>query len=168
MELLQLGRIDKGSVSMDGKYTSLSACLFGCKDKKKSLPSSERSEGRSGGSREETDKCYISRDTLVKFHAKRGKRESIEYYRVIGIFSKHYIKWFLDWDFDKVLYKHDSKKYKILARMVKLDGNHGYKEVDLVAGGQWNWNTKSVFALRVMADIVSVEGDLSGRSCTQW
>ena len=85
---------------------------------------------------------------------------------MLGIFSKNYNTWFLDWDFDEVLYKHDSKKYKILARMVKLDRNHSYEEVHLVAVGQWN--TKSVFTLRFMADIVSVEDDLSGGSCAQW
>jgi len=76
MKLLQLDRIDKCAVSMDGKHKSLSARWFGCKDKKKSLPSSERSEGRSGDSRGGTDKCYISRYTLVKVCVKRGTRES--------------------------------------------------------------------------------------------
>ena len=75
MELLQLGIIDKGAVSMDGKYKSLSAHSFECKDKNKSLPSSERIKGRSGSRREGTDECHISRDTLVKFCVKRGKRK---------------------------------------------------------------------------------------------
>ena len=100
----------------------------------------------------------IKRDTLVKFRATRWKNESVEYYRVLAIFSKHYNKWFINWDSDQVEYIHNSKKYKILARMVKMDGMNSCSEVNLEADGQWN--TKCVFTLRSMSDIVSVEGVL--------
>eukprot|EP00956_Cyclotella_meneghiniana_P011701 scaffold16470_cov61-Cyclotella_meneghiniana.AAC.12 len=150
MELLQLGKMEKGSITSDGRYRSLNARWFGCKVKRSSDPNS--SEGVAA------EKTMIKRDTLVKFRASRGKNESVEYYRVLAIFSKHYNKWFIHWDSDQVEYIHNSKKYKILARMVKMDGMSSCSEVNLEADGQWN--TKSIFTLRSMCDIVSVEGDL--------
>ena len=150
MELLQLGKMEKGSITSDGRYRSLNARWFGCKVKRSSDPNS--SEGVAA------EKTMIKRDTLVKFRATRGKNESVEYYRVLAIFSKHYNKWFIHWDSDQVEYIHNSKKYKILARMVKMDGMSSCSEVNLEADGQWN--TKSVFTLRSMSDIVSVEGVL--------
>lgn len=150
MELLHLGKMEKGSISSDGRYKSLNARWFGCKVKRSSAPNS--SEGVAA------EKTMIKRDTLVKFRATRGRDESVEYYRVLAIFSKHYNKWFIHWDSDQVEYVHNSKKYKILARMVKMDGMNSCSEVNLEADGQWN--TRSVFTLQSMSDIVSVEGDL--------
>jgi hypothetical protein len=158
MELLQLGKIEKGAMSMEGKYKSLNARWFGCKHSKKSTPGDGK-EAAAG-------RCLISRDTLVKFRVKRGKKESVECFRVLGIFSKHYNKWFIHWDSDQVEYQPNSKKFKILARMVKLDGMNCYKEVDLVTGGQWD--TKSVFTLRSMADIVGVDGVLDSSASLAW
>ena len=43
MELLQLGKMEKGSITSDGRYRSLNARWFGCKVKKSSDPNS--SEG---------------------------------------------------------------------------------------------------------------------------
>ncbi len=59
MESLQLGKMEKGSISSEGRYKSLNVQWFGCKKK---TPSAQES---SGG--ETADKCMISRDTLVKF-----------------------------------------------------------------------------------------------------
>ena len=58
----------------------------------------------------------------MSYRVKRGKTESLEYYHVLAIFSKHYNKWFLHWD-DEVLFEKGSTKFKILARMVVKDGN---------------------------------------------
>eukprot|EP00956_Cyclotella_meneghiniana_P031379 scaffold82280_cov71-Cyclotella_meneghiniana.AAC.1 len=135
MELLQLGKMEKGSITSDGRSHQIQTVV-----------------------RAWAEKTMIKRDTLVKFRATRGKNESVECYRVLAIFSKHYNKWFIHWDSDQVEYIHNSKKYKILARMVKMDGMNSCSEVNLEADGQWN--TKSVFTLRSMSDIVSVEGVL--------
>jgi hypothetical protein len=35
-----------------------------------------------------------------------------------GIFSKHYNKWYLHWDEEKVPFVFGSKKFKVMARMV--------------------------------------------------
>ena len=52
----------------------------------------------------------------------RGKNVSIQLYRVLAVFSKHYNKWFTHWDSDTILFEKGSKKIKILARMVVRDG----------------------------------------------
>ena len=103
---------------------------------------------------------------MVKFRVKRGKKESVQFFRVLGIFSKHHNKWFIHWDSDQVEYRPNSNKFKIIARMVKLDGINCYKEVDLVTGGQWD--TKSAFTLRSMADIVGVDGVLDSSASLAW
>ena len=41
---------------------------------------------------------------------------------MLGIFSKHKNKWFIHWDYDELENKPNSMQFKILARMVKLDG----------------------------------------------
>ncbi len=82
----------------------------------------------------------------------------MEYYRVLAFFSKHYNKWFLHWDEDKVLFDKSSKKFKVLATMVKKEGS-SWVDVDLVKGG--NWSPKSVFSIKSMCDIISVEGEMT-------
>lgn len=133
MELMQLGKLEKGALSMDGKFKSLAALWFGTKKKEATMVAKGN------------DDAYIRRDSLITFKCIRGKSESIEYYRVLGIFSKHYNKWFLHWDSDSVLYKKDSKKYKIMAWMVQRDVLK-MKEVVLEKDG--NWGPKFVYTDR--------------------
>lgn len=147
MELASLGRLEKGSMSMDGRFKSLPGRWFNAKNP--SLKSSDYIDG--------DGVQFIQRDSLITVKAKRGKTESIEYYRVLGIFSKHYNKWYLHWDEDKVAFVRNSKQYKILARMVEKSGRK-FKEVELVAGGQWS--PRCVYVLRYMSEIVSVESVL--------
>ena len=51
---------------------------------------------------DDLEKCSISCDSLVAFHVKRGAQMSVLFYCILGIFSKHYNKWFILWDEDKV------------------------------------------------------------------
>ena len=127
MQFMQLGKCEKGSISMEGKFKSLQMRSFAIKTAKRSNDSTVR--GGNSNCRQ-----IIKRDTLVTYRVKRGKTESLEYYRVLAIFSKHYNKWFLHWD-DEVLFEKGSTKFKILARMVVKDGNR-IKEVDLEKDGQ--------------------------------
>jgi hypothetical protein len=157
MELLQLGKIEKGSLSMESKYKSLSARWFGCK---KSTVDGERGEN------DAERRTYIGRDTLVRFRVKRGSTETIEYFRVLGLFSKHYGKWHLHWDDGEVEFNGESKKYKLICRMVGKDGNNSFKEINLVKNG--DWNTKCVFTIRYMSEVVGVEGVLDAGSSSQW
>ena len=62
-------------------------------------------------------------------------------YRVLGIFSKHYNKWFVEFEqkqfvfnLQSMTWKTDPKKYKLLARMIKLTEQSRYEEVELRTG----------------------------------
>ncbi len=83
---------------------------------------------------------------------------SIASYRVLAIFSKHYNKWYVHWDSDRVLFETGSKKYKVLARMVVKDGSK-YSKVELEEGS--NWGARAVYCMKHMSEIVSVEKTLS-------
>jgi hypothetical protein len=72
---------------MAGKYMSLSSHWFGSM---KSTYMSEKISSVDGD-----DKCFVSCDSLVSFHVKRGTQKCIEFYCILGIFSKHYCKWFI-------------------------------------------------------------------------
>jgi hypothetical protein len=89
---------------------------------------------------------------------KRGNTTTVEYYRVLALFSKHYNKWFLHWDDDKVLFDKGWKSFKVLARMVKKEGS-SWADVELVKDG--DWGPKFVFSIKSMCEIVSVEGELT-------
>jgi hypothetical protein len=143
MEFADLGKIENGSVSGEGKYKSLHGRWFNAK--KQAEAKANENSGDTGGQ-------LIQRDRLIRLKAKCGKGKSIEYYRVLAIFSKHYNKWYLHWDEEKVGYIIGSKKFKVMARMVVRQNNR-FKEVDLVAGG--DWSPKNVYALRYFSDILS-------------
>jgi hypothetical protein len=74
--LMQLGKIQKGSIAMDLKFKSLPARWFGSKDKK--MVKDDLAEDCA---------VYIRRDSLITFSVKRGKTTTCERYRVLGIFS---------------------------------------------------------------------------------
>jgi hypothetical protein len=145
MEYAQLGKIEKGSVSSEGKFKSLHGRWFNAK-KSTTLKGADEKIPCTGQ--------FIQRNSLITLNAKRGKTVSVEYYRVLGIFSKHYNKWYLHWDEEKVPFVFGSKKFKVMARMVAKH-NSRFKEVDLVAGG--DWSPKNVFVLRYFSDILSLE-----------
>jgi len=129
---MQLRRIEKGSLLPDGKYKSLQGHWFGSKK----ISANDTAGANQDSHGVPDDKVYIGRDTLVKMKCKRGKTVSSEYYRVLGIYSKHYNKWFVHWDGDRVEFKSElkyAKQYKLMMRMVK-DGED-IKELELERSG---------------------------------
>ena len=73
-------------------------------------------------------------------------------YRVLGIFNKHYNKWFSGFEEKQVVFSPHSttsgtysKKYKLLLRMMKLREQSGYEEVELKKDSEWS--PKAVFVL---------------------
>ena len=153
-KLLQLGKIEKGSASMDGRFKSLISRWFGDKKKKKD----EEAEDK---------ECqyFIERDTLIKLSVKKGGQVMVRNYRVLGIFSKHYNKWFPEFEEKQVVFSPQSttwgtysKKFKLLARMMKLTEQSDYEEVELKTDGEWS--PKAVFRVVSLADVLSVETKL--------
>ena len=66
---------------------------------------------------------------------KKGEQTIVRNYRVLGIFSKHYNKWFVEFEQKQVVFdpqsktwKRYSKKYKLLARMMKMTEQSDYEE----------------------------------------
>ena len=111
MELIQLGKIEKVSVSLQGKYTSLNLRWFRSKH-------TNNIESRVKKVQKYND-VYIEPDGIIAINFKLGETDSIEYYRVLGIFIKYYNKWFININSAKILWNKDSKKYKFLARLKK-------------------------------------------------
>ena len=111
MELIQLGKIEKVSVSLQGKYTSLNLRWFRSKH-------TNNIESRVKKVQKYND-VYIEPDGIIAINFKLGETDSIEYYRVLGIFIKYYNKWFVNINSAKILWNKDSKKYKFLARLKK-------------------------------------------------
>ena len=144
MELMVIGKIEQGSVLPDGKYTSLQARWF--HGKKKSMDNSTVSEDAT---------TFIERNSVVSLKCKRGKIVTVEKYRVLCIFSKSYNKWYVEWDNEQVPFQSSSKKYKILARLLKQVNNSQYQEVELKEGG--NWGPQSVFCVKYMCDIERID-----------
>ncbi len=89
---------------MDLKYKSLSACYFGSKTNK---------GGKDDNADAVDDNKYIQCDSVIMLSVTRGKTTTLEHYRVLAIFSKHYNKWLVHWDQDSVVYQEGSKKFKV-------------------------------------------------------
>jgi hypothetical protein len=150
MKLLQLGQIEKGSLLPDARYKSLSGRWFDCKKM-----SGNREEGGSDGSLVGNT---VGRDTLVKLKCMRVKLQTMEHYRVLCLFSKYNNKWFVHWDDERVVFSPGLKKYKMLVRMVSKEPGNEVREVDLEKDG--DWGPKSIYSMRYVGDIVSIEGEL--------
>ena len=139
---------------MDGTFKSLLSRWFGDKEKKK------KEDDEDKGCHD-----FIERDTLIKLSVKKGGQTIVRNYRVLGIFSKHYNKWFFEFEQRQVVFnpqsmiwKKDSKKHKLLARMMKLTEQADYEEVELRKDDEWS--PKAVFCVVSLADVLSVETKL--------
>ena len=93
---------------------------------------------------------------------KKGGQAVVRNYRVLGISSKHYNKWFVEFEQKQVVFnpqsmtwKTDSKKYKLLTRMMKLTEQSDYEEVELRTDGEWSPN--AVFHVVSLTDVLSVK-----------
>jgi hypothetical protein len=82
VELLQLGKLEKGAATTASKFKSLKGRWFSQKG------DHEIVDGDKDGER------YIQRDSLIKVHCKCGEIISIENYRVLDFFTKYQNKWF--------------------------------------------------------------------------
>ena len=83
--------------------------------------------------------------------------ESIENYRVLGIFSKYYSKCFVYMESDKILQDKYYKKYNIIARMMQKDGVD-FKEVYLDKYG--HQDLRYMFCIKHRSEVFSVESNL--------
>ena len=84
VELLQLGKMEKGALTTASKYNSRNGRWFSQKPKKDSLVEDSGDAD-----------LYIERDSLIQVACKRGKSEVVENYRVLAFFTKYHNKWFV-------------------------------------------------------------------------
>ena len=101
----------------------------------------------------------IQWDSLIQMKCKRGNAESVENYRVLGLFSKYYNKWFVAPEDSSPWTNNPSavKNARVLARLVKKTGSN-YNEVELKTGG--DWGPKQVFCVKNYCDILHVDSRL--------
>ena len=90
-----------GLVSLQGNFTSLTSRWFRYKHKKKTESKFKKFQTNND--------VYIHCVILIKMKCNQGEIESIEYYRVLGIFRKQYNKWFINIDSDRIMRKKDGK-----------------------------------------------------------
>lgn len=148
IEMMHLGKSEKGSLLPDGKYNSLNGRWFGSKKQ----ASSTNQPGAV------VDASFIKHNSLVVLNVKKGQRITQEHYRVLGIFSKSHNKWLVHLDENEVPLVKNSKSYKIMVKMVRKDRNGRVVEVELEKDGQWG--PQHVHSMRFVGDIVRVESEL--------
>jgi hypothetical protein len=80
--------------------------------------------------------------------------ESIEYYRVLCLFTKFSNKWFVSLE-DRFLWNEETKKsqIRVLARLLMKNGSL-FEEVELVKDGQWA--PQQVYCTVRVSDIIHV------------
>ena len=117
VQLLQLGRLEKGAITNSAQYNSRNGRWFSQKataEIDNAFPALE--DGEDTGVE---DVMFIKHDSLVRLNYKRGKTMSPEYYRVLGFFSKYYNKWWVTEEnqFSWILGSSSNKKNMILGRL---------------------------------------------------
>jgi hypothetical protein len=144
VQLVQLGKLEKGALTSDGHFNSRNGRWFGKKKKATSVSVGEEAE------------LFIRRNSLIQLNCMRGKSESVEHYRVLALFSKFYNKWFVA-SVENFPWKFDVKNARVLARMVKKTGSN-YQEVELKEGG--DWGPSQIFCVKNYSDILDVDSTL--------
>jgi hypothetical protein len=154
IQLLQLGKCEKGALTSSSKYNSRNGRWFSQKASSGGCDA-DGVTGEGGADGE----LYIMRDSLIQLKCKRGKSESVESYRVLAFFSKYYNKWFVTPE-KKFLWEANvstTNNVRVLARLMKKSGS-AYQEVELKAGG--DWGPCQVYCIRHFSDILKVQNGL--------
>ena len=150
VQLIQLGKVEKGAVSTASKFNSRNGRWFS--QKKRSAVVGANAEG----SRDVDDDICIQPNSLVQVKCNRGKSVSVKYYRVLSLFDKYYNKWWVPIDC-KFPWTNDPlaiKNARVLLRLMKKTGS-SFQEVQLEAGGDWGPN--QVFCIKNYCDILDVD-----------
>jgi hypothetical protein len=105
---------------------------------------------------------YICRDTIITFDAvNRDKAVSVEYYCVLGLYNKHYNKWYMEVA-DKVLWDHNKPKemkaWRIMASMVRKIGTEDFEDVQ--PDVSLTWSHSAVYCTKNLDEVISVIGSV--------
>lgn len=164
IQFLQLGKLESGSIASESKYMSRPERWFRAK------PANATSTNIDDGQLMPdcaVDTCvrkeiYMSRNSLVQCHCKRGMGKNahttVEFYRVLGFFDKHYNKWYMAAD-DKFHFTPNEpakmKGIRFLAQLMVKRGS-SYTTVQLTKNGEWG--PTHVFCTKSLSDILPMGG----------
>jgi hypothetical protein len=150
MELLDLGRLEKGSLLFDTKQKSFQQRWMGSKVRRN--PMKPVGDVDQGG-KEVEDEIFIERDTLIQLYCNRGGAVTVENYRVLCPFAKYYNKWYISVNKTKFVWNKKSNNVRFLVRMMKKSGS-SYEEVKLEKNGLYG--PRCIFRICSMSDILGV------------
>ena len=148
MQLMGLGKIEKGALDMKAKYNSRNGRWYNSEPKKKTTNDNQDDSG-----------LFLQRDSRVMLQMKRGGAVELASYKVLSLFTKSSNKWFVSEE-DKFAWVNGSAsngKGRVLARLVKSVGS-SFKEVELEKDGAYG--PHHVFQCVPFDKIVSVESKL--------
>ena len=156
IEVLQLGKLDKGAESTSGvgKFNSLTGRWFSAK------------KVGTGGNQttnleeEASPVIKIGRNSIITLNAKnRDKVVSEQDYRVLGIYHKHNNKWYMEvgdevvWDPKQLK---GMKAWRIMASMVRKVGTEDFE--DMRADDLGEWSHSAIYCVTVLNEVVRVIG----------
>lgn len=157
MEPLDLGKLDKGAVTLEGKYKSLRERWFkakvpvGCDDNNSTPSTTIHSTRR------------IQRNSLVTVNCKnKGGGVTQRQYRVLAFFGKYYNKWFMNGydnpDNHPWSSTNSTGGVRVLLHLVSKVGVSSYQEKTVEKDGEFG--PSDIYCIRPINDIHSVECDL--------
>ena len=162
IEVLQLGRLDKGTMSTSGvaKFNSLNGRWFSTK--KVTTPDNDGTTSLINGVESGAAGITIRRGSIVISEAEnRDKVKSLQHYRVLGIFNKHQNKWYME-PADEVHWAHTAikpkKGWRIMVSMVRKVGTEDYEDVRADVIGEWMHS--AVYCIKHVGDIKGVIGTI--------
>lgn len=156
IEVLQLGKLDKGAESTSGvgKFNSLTGRWFSAK------------KVGTGGNQttnleeEASPVIKIGRNSIITLNAKnRDKVVSEQDYRVLGIYHKHNNKWYMEvgdevvWDPKQLK---GMKAWRIMASMVRKVGTEDFE--DMRADDLGEWSHSAIYCVTGLNEVVRVIG----------
>eukprot|EP00957_Ditylum_brightwellii_P023603 1781534-Ditylum_brightwellii.AAC.1 len=146
MELLSLGKLDKGAATSASKVMLRNEMWFNKKQKK---PLKKEPKDVNNG-------FYIQPDSLIQVKCKHRSFATVEFYHVLAFFTKYYNKWFVSEEETFPWVNDTSKKsnVKVLVRLMTKSGR-AFVNVQLEKYG--DWGLYYVFRTVNFDNIVKVE-----------
>lgn len=166
IELLQLGKLDRGAVSTSGsgKYNSLSGHWFLAKK----ISTSKGVDENMNMGEEGRTALNICPDSIITLNAKnRDKVVSEQSYHVLGIYHKHNNKWYMEVA-DEVVWNPKNlkamKAWRIMVSMVQKVGTQNYE--DLRADHLGEWSHSAIYCMTGLNEVVTVVGNVVNSKTT--
>ncbi len=105
---------------------------------------------------------FVEIDTIITLDAvNQDKAVSVEYYHVLGLYNKHYNKWYMEVA-DEVLWDHNKfkamKAWRIMASMVQKIGTEDFEDVQPDVSSTWSHS--AVYCTTNLDEVISVIGSV--------